>query len=79
MDKQEKQKTEKQESKVQGTKVRMDAGKAPKKNKGSEAKSTKEQQEMNPKSQVCRVRKGGGKRYESDLTRKDGGSLKKRN
>ena len=50
MDKQEKQKTEKQESKVQGTKVRMDAGRVPKK-----------QQEMNPKSQVCRVMKRQGK------------------
>ena len=54
MDKQEKQKTEKQESKVQGTKVRMDAGKAPKK------RVPKKQQEMNPKSQVCRVMKRQG-------------------
>ena len=57
MDKQEKQKTEKQESKVQGTKVRMDAGKAPKVLK---QRVPKKQQEMNPKSQVCRVMKRQG-------------------
>ena len=71
MDKQEKQKTDKQESKVQGTKVRMDAGKAPKKNKGSEAKSTKETTGNEPQIPgVPGNEKAGGKRYESDLTRK---------
>ena len=60
MDKQEKQKTEEQESKVQGTKVRMDAGKAQKKNKGSEAKSTKETTGNEPQIQVCRVMKRQG-------------------
>ena len=78
MDKQEKQKTEKQESKVQGTKVRMDAGKAPKKNKGSEAKSTKETTGNEPQIPgVPGNEKAGGKRYESDLTRKERRELEK--
>ena len=78
MDKQEKQKTEKQESKVQGTKVMMDAGKAPKKNKGSEAKSTKETTGNEPQIPgVPGNEKAGGKRYESDLTRKERRELEK--